>query len=230
MSLKTPLSLTIACVGIIFSNSTFSGNNHCLSKVTMSFTAEHWLNSSSSEVTVNINASAPADKTDDLTETFKTRLSKISDDKAWQITDVNRSESDSGLIRLSAQATARIDNNQLGELQQKLNTLNTPGEQYKVIAINSQAELTAINKLKADLRNQLYQQIKSGQNELNAAKLNPDSQYTIYKVKFNDTNMQRPVSFAMNNAKNVRQTSNVTDKLHMSAVVTYGICPFPEDN
>lgn len=230
MSVKTTLALTIGCTALLFSNTGFSDHLHCLSKVSMSFNAEHWLNSSSSEVTVNINASAPADKTDDLTETFKSKLSKITDSQDWQITDVNRSESDSGLIKLSAKASARVENNQLGELQQKLNTLNTPGEQYKIVAISTQAELTSINKLKAELRNELYQQIKNGLQELNAAKLSREAQYTIYKIKFNDVTMPRPVSFAVTTTKNTRQASNVADKLQMSAKVTYGICPFPQDD
>lgn len=214
-----------AMVIIISTMSVCSFASKCSSKVTMNFYAEKLIKNKNSEVTVNINASAPADKADASSKTFLTKLKQISPQATWTVSSLNSSESDSGLMKISAQAIARIDNDKLGELRSKIKNLNVPGEQYKINNINNNAELTTINANKSSLRGDLYKQIIAGEKDLNAVMLDGHTNYKIYKIFFKDSNKAKPVRFMVAN-KTSHANNETSEKMYMSAQATYAICNF----
>ena len=219
-----PIKVVILILTSTWSLLAFSSHANCTTKVTMDFYTEKWLQTSNSEVTIAINASAPANKADAISKEFITKLSKISNQADWQITSINSSESESGLLKISAQANARIENNKLGELRTNLKSLSTPGEQYNISSISNQAELTTINNNKAALRKDLYAQIMKGENELNTANIDGKSSYKVYKIFFKDRNNPKVMGFVTTSAKNMRSNNDTSEKMYMSAQATYAIC------
>lgn len=219
-----PIRIAILILTSTWSLLAFSSNTCCTTKITMNFYTEKWLQTSNSEVTIDINASAAANKADAISKTFVAKLGKISNQADWQITSINSSESESGLLKIAAQATARIENNKLGELRTLLKDLSTPGEQYNISSISNQAELSAINMNKASLRNDLYKQIMKGEAELNATNIDGKTNYKVYKIFFKDRSEHQPMSFVNTSAKNIRSNNNTAEKIYMSAQATYAVC------
>ncbi len=202
-------------------------DSSCIRQVSMRFTAEHWVHSQTSLVNIGINASVPTQQVDNITEAVKTKLAHLSKTKGWHLVNLTRHESDSGLITITGTAVARLNNNMLSGLQEGLKTLNKPGEKYQIDHIDYQPDLNTINQAKSELRKALYQQVISGQQELNGALSQTNPGYVIYNINFNDERLPEPIAYMANTtrAKQSNQPQNnntsLSEKMQMSAHVTY---------
>ena len=231
MNTKTTLSLVLGLSCLTLTAPVFSMDDSCMSQVSMYFTTEGFVNSQTSLVSIGLSASVPANQVDALTETIKTKLAAISKEKSWRLINLTRNESDSGLMTITGQAVARLNNNAINTVQAQLKTLNKPGEKYTIDNIDYQADLQTINQAKAQLRTNLYQQMLIGQKELNAALPTSHSPFQLYKVNFNDATLPAPVAYIASNMhakqrNNSSQASSLSGKMKMSASVTYAT-PMP---
>ncbi len=218
-------ALALACSSLTLPAWAMSDN--CIRQISMHFTAEHWVNSETSLVSVGLSASVPAKDVDKLTDAIKTKLASISKNENWRLVNLVRRENDSGLITVTGQAVARLNHQALNTLQTELKSLNKPGEKYQIDNIDYQADLTTINTAKSELRKNLYQQALSGEKELNDALPNAKPAYQIYKINFNDGATTKPVTYmaASMHAKqrnNASQDTSLSEKMTMNAHVTYG--------
>ncbi len=202
----------------------------CMSQISMHFTAEHWVSSETSQVSVSISASVPEAEVNAITDAIKTKLTALSKVKDWRLVNLTREESASGLIVITGHAVARLNNNQLSALQAQLKTLNKPGEKYSMDGVDSKPSLETLNQARTALRADLYKQIINGQQELNAALPDAKGAYHIHAIHFNDARMPEPVAYAAANVRALKknyqdQDSSLSGKMQMSAVVTYGAIP-----
>lgn len=226
MKIKTAINLVLGLTALTITTPAFSLSESCMRQVSMHFTTENWVNSQTSLVSIALSASVPADQVDKLTETIKNKLTMASKEKNWRLVNLTRNESDSGLMAITGQAIARLNNNELSTLQAKLKTLNKPGEKYSIDNIDYQPDLHTINQAKKALRADLYQQIMTGLQELNIALPDTHPSYQIYKINFNDAQIQEPVAYVASKVRttqksNLLKNTTLSGKMHMSAYVTY---------
>jgi len=224
------LIISLSCLALTVP--TFAADASCMSQVSMHFTTEAWVNSKTSLVNIGLSASVPANQVDALTETIKTKLATISKEKNWRLINLTRNESDSGLMTITGQAVARLNNDAINTVQAQLKTLNKPGEKYTIDNIDYQPDLQTINQVKTELRANLYQQMLSGQKELNTALPTTHSPFQLYKVNFNDASLPAPVAYVASNVRvkqrnHSPQQTSLSGKMQMSADVTYA-APIPD--
>ncbi|MCH9757025.1 MAG: hypothetical protein K0U37_07545 [Gammaproteobacteria bacterium] len=227
MKAKTISTAILGFTCFTLTSAAFAMNDPCMKQVSMRFSAENWVNSQTALVSIALSASVPANQVDTLTETIKTKLAANSNVKDWQLINLTRNESDSGLMAITGQAVARLNNNELSALQAKLKALNKPGEKYTIDNIDYQPDLETINKAKSLLRTNLYTQIINGEKELNTALPKANSPYQIYTIMFNDASMSEPVAFVASKVRTARsnnaiKNTSLSGKMRMSASVTYG--------
>lgn len=236
MQNKTTILLVFAALmgaGVISVTSAIALNDNCVNQVSMNFTADNWVNSDTSLVSVAISASVPEAEVDKVTDTIKIKLAKASGKKNWRLVNLTRNESDSGLIALSGQASARLNNNELGALQAQLKSLNKPGEKYVIANIDHQPDQATMNKSQSELRVKLYNEINEELKSLNVALSDKQSSpYQIHKISFNNINSTiQPVMIykaaavrdgAMQDSSNRdADDASISGKISMSAYVTY---------
>ena len=198
----------------------------CMSQVSMNFTAESWVDSQTSLVSIGLSASVPEAKADKITDAIKAKLATASNGKDWRLINLTRNEDASGLMAITGQAVARLNNNELSALQAQLKTLNKPGEKYSIDNIDYQPDLQTINQARVTLRANLYTKITQGQKELNAALPDSKAFYHIQTINFNDARMPEPVAYVashvrMAKSKHAVNDSRLSGKMRMSANVTY---------
>ena len=233
MKSKLITILSVSVLATALTTSAFALNDNCVNQVSMNFTAENWVNSETSLVNVALSASVPAAQVDQVTEAIKTKLAKASGKKDWRLINLARNESDSGLISITGQAVARLNNSELGALQTKLKSLNKPGEKYAIGNIDHQPDQKTINNAQAKLRTQLYGEVGQELKALNTALPSASSPYEIHKINFNSVNkVSQPVMMYTassvrgrtaqdTNRNNAADNSSISGKMTMSAYVTY---------
>ncbi|MDF1678715.1 MAG: hypothetical protein P1U32_08495 [Legionellaceae bacterium] len=226
MHLKPVRQVILSFTCLATSLNAFAMDNTCIRQVSMRFTAEHWVHSQTSLVSISINASVPTQQVDNVTEAIKTKLAHLSKTKDWHLVNLTRHESNSGLITITGTAVARLNNNTLSGLQEGLKSLNKPGEKYQIDHIDYQPDLSTINQAKSELRKALYQQVISGQQELNTSLPKTNPGYVIYNINFNDARLPEPVAYMANTARakqsnRAQDNTSLSEKMQMLAHVTY---------
>jgi hypothetical protein len=237
MKTNLVLNLTLLSSCLILSVPAFSTGNTCdacMSQVSMHFTAESWVDSQTSLVSIGLRASVPSDQVDNVTQAIKTKLGKASNVDDWRLVNLTRKESDSGLMAVTGQAVARLNNNELSALQAQLKALNKPGEKYTIDDVDYQPDLQVLNLARTELRASLYTKIIQGQKELNAALPSSNASYQVHAINFNDARMPEPVAYVagtvrMAKSNHAGNDSRLSGKMNMSAHVTYS-APLPKCN
>jgi hypothetical protein len=229
MKTKTMLNLMLGLSCLTLAIPAFSMGNTCetcMSQVSMHFTAESWVDSQTSLVSIGLRASIPSEQVDNVTQAIKTKLAKASKVNDWRLVNLTRKEGESGLMALTGQAVARLNNNELSALQAQLKALNKPGEKYSIDDVDYQPDLHVLNQARTELRANLYTKIIQGQKELNTALPGAKASYQIHTINFNDVSMPEPVAYAAGNVRMAKSNhaggdSRLSGKMRMSANVTY---------
>ena len=78
-----------------------------LNKVTMHLTSQQWVETSTANVVVQVNASLNEQGLETAHSTINEKLAKISDQAKWHITRFDRNKNQSGLEELTVTAEAR---------------------------------------------------------------------------------------------------------------------------
>lgn len=153
-----------------------------LSKVNFQLTAEKWLSTDSAKVYVSVDAILPAAGMPALRNEINQGLKKIADGD-WHITTFNRSQTAAGVENVSAMAEVRLKENQLNNLHEIAQQISKTGLQFKIQNIDYSPTLTEIEKTKAALRDEIYQQASSEVSHLN--QIYPNEKFMIYDISFN---------------------------------------------
>ena len=192
-----------------------------LDTISFQLSAEKWASTQTAKVTVNINAALTDQQLGTIHSSILANLNKIVDSADWHITQFNRSKSDSGLEELLVIAQARVPESQLANLRDKAKSVSKPGETYTIAAIDFSPSLSEVEKVKAELRSEIYKEASQELERLN--KEYPDEKFFLHTIQFtSDSIMPQPqpramvfVETKMTNAS----TMSVSDKVVLNANV-----------
>lgn len=218
------LLITSVC-GLLFAQSVFADNNFepLLNKVTLDFSAEKWVTSKEALVTIGINLSLNDRDMSLVQSGILEKLNKIADKTEWHIIQFNSSLDQSGLEKIQGQATARLPESVFSELRERAKKLSHPGETFTIDDIQFTPSDTEIRDATSELRNMIYQQIKTEINQLNQTY--PEQKYTVHDIRF--FNAPGPLSMGvfMNQAKIARPSLPIGDQLKLTATVVLSAAP-----
>ena len=201
-----------------------------MDKVAYKVSVEQWATTTSALVTVTINANLGESGLETIHGQIEQNLKKISPNSRWHITSFNRSQSQSGLEQLTAQAEARIDSSHLGNIRSKAKSISKPGEKYTISDIVYKPSLKEIEAVQKILRNQVYKDIKQQLTQLNS--VYPGQNFHVYRInflpeRFVPTPGPRMMAMAKT-AGSMDSSLPVSDKVRVDAIVVLATDPkFP---
>lgn len=193
-----------------------------LDNVQLNLSAQEWVETQSAKVTVAVNAVLGRNDLVKLRQNIMSNLNKISSAK-WHITQFDRSQDNSGLEKLYATASARINQSDLTDLYANAKSVSKPGASYKVLSVQFKPSLQEIEKTKHKLRQNLYAQVMQELKLINQQ--SPQQSYSIHSIRFVDAlpvsnNYQpRAKQTMMLAAESASPSVAVSNRLTMSAVV-----------
>lgn len=153
-----------------------------LDTVSFQLSAEQWATSTTAKVVVGINATLSDAQLGAMHNTIMGNLSKIAANVDWHITQFQRSKNQSGLEQLYAEAEARIPENALTSLRQNADSISKPGETYTINAIDYAPSAAEIEKVRAELRSQIYDKVEAELVRLN--KVYSDEKFHLHSIDF----------------------------------------------
>lgn len=165
--------------------------NPPLNQVMFQVNAEQWVTTANPKVIIAVNAATAEDNLSDVYGSIKQKLRKVGGDTQWRISTFQRSQDKSGLEQVYVTAEARLPEAQLNKLREQLKSISKAGETYTIAGIDYSPTLIERQAALADLRTNLYNQIK-----LELAKLNatyPNQKYVVHTIDFMENNEAPPV-------------------------------------
>lgn len=176
-------SILTLVLGIIFTAAMAVSRTYPpLDTVTFQLSAEQWASSATAKVIVGINATLDDAQLATINNTIMANLQKIDGSADWHITQFTRSKNQSGLEQLSAQAEARLPINALSNLRQNAASVSKPGAVYSIDVIDFSPSAREIEKVRADLRSQIYVGVQQELARLN--KVYSDEKFYLYSIDF----------------------------------------------
>ena len=219
------LSLMGLVCASVFATS-YADDQSCQNQISMQLQEEGWVSSSTSQVTVSIQAATNKDNSSAVVAGITQKLkSVVKDPITWRLVDLSTEKNSAGLFAISAKMSARLNNAQLTELQNAIESLNKAGEQYKVEGIDYQPTLAEIADENTRLRVLLYKDVLGQEQIINSAF--SDKKYQLQTLSFDSpyTATPRPmVMFAGNGATRQASASASTpfsQQLILTANVTF---------
>lgn len=201
-------------------------HHRCQSKInTVSYqtSAESAIKVEKAKVMVTLNSTINPQKAEQVKSNATEQLQKIVTDSEWSIENYSQQMTNSGLLDVSVIFKARLDLNQINQLNAQLDSLNTSGQKYTVANISYTPNLKNIESTKNDLRITMLGQINDQVHQLNQAE---HTHYKLKKVSFETNNAPSPrntaygVSYMTKSAANESQKSlKVSQKITMTANV-----------
>lgn len=157
--------------------------------VTLELRAEQWVTTKTALVTVSVDATLDKSNAIVVREEIMKRLSEeVAKDASWNITTFSSSQNESGLEQLHVEATARLDENLLANLRERVKNITKPGLTFKVNNIDFSPSLEELEKTKAELRANLYKEALAEAGHLNA--IYPDKKYYVHSITINFAEIQ----------------------------------------
>ncbi|MFA5960603.1 MAG: hypothetical protein WC785_08795 [Tatlockia sp.] len=170
-----------------------AGHKNTLDKVEYRVSAKQWVTTQTVLLTVNINATLTNADLVRVREDIMANLGKIAPG-AWQLTQFDRSQDNSGLDKLRVVAEARIPQNGLKDIYQNAQKVSKPGVTYQINGVEFKPSLQEIEQVKAQLRESLYQQINSELLRLN--KIYADQKYSVHGITVYEGEQELPMAKA----------------------------------
>lgn len=198
-----------------------------LDKVSLSFSAEQWVKTSTAKLEVSINAVLTNTSLAEMRSKILKNLNTIAKAQ-WHITQFNRSQDNSGLERLYVNAQARVDQALLANVNDSAKKVSQPGAKYQVANIDFSPSDQDIQSVKNLIRQDLYQKVQSEVAQLNQQF--KEQHYSVFRVLIvspDELANQRPQlqRFAKKNmvlaeAASYGANISVSNKVKLTALVT----------
>ncbi|MES2204303.1 MAG: hypothetical protein V4496_03695 [Pseudomonadota bacterium] len=218
--------LGIICASVFVTS--YADHQSCQNQISMQLQEEGWVSSTTAQVTVSIQAATNKDNSSEVVASITKKLKSVVNEKdpvAWRLVDLSTEKNSAGLFAISAKMSARLNNAQLTQLQNMIQSLNKAGEQYKVDSIDYQPTLAEIADENTRLRVLLYKDVLGQEQIINSAFA--DKKYQLQTLSFDSpyTATPRPmVMFAGNAATRQASASTSTpfsQQLILTANVTF---------
>lgn len=150
-------------------------------KVSLTFSAQHWVKTETANVDVDINATLTHNSLLQVRKQILTNLNNIVKGD-WHITQFKRNQNSSGLETLYVSASARVKQSSIALISEKAKKVSAPGIQYKIANIDFSPSAQDENKIEALVRQELYQQINKELSLLNNEYKGQN--YSLYSASF----------------------------------------------
>lgn len=197
--------------------------NPPLDKVVFQISAKQWVTTQTVLLKINVNATLSNADLVKARADIMDKLTKIAAGE-WHLTQFDRSQDSSGLEKLFVEAQARVPQASLTDIYQNAKNVSKPGTTYTINGVEFKPSLQEIQKVRAELRGQLYEQVNAELNILN--KIYTGQQYTVNRIYILDgDNMPQPQAYK---AREVVATAApaptlaVSNEMIMSALVEAG--------
>lgn len=175
---KTRFVFIIITFILGFSHSAFASS---LDKIIFQVSAEQWVQTTSANVIVQINATLGNQGLAAVRLDVLNNLNTIAKGE-WHITQFDRSQDNSGLERLNITAEARLNENQLANLRDIARKVSKPGTQYTIQDIQFTPDMASLETARATLRQTLYNKIKEETTKVN--QIYAPQQFNVYNIDF----------------------------------------------
>ncbi|WP_019217614.1 hypothetical protein [Legionella tunisiensis] len=154
-----------------------------LDKVMYQVSAKQWVTTKTALLTVNINATLTNADLVKARADIMSNLAKIAGGE-WHLTQFDRSQDSSGLEKLYVVAQARVPQASLTDIYKNAKNVSKPGATYDIGAVEFKPSLEEIQQIKAQLRQRLYEEVKTEVGQLN--KVYPNQNYSLNRLIFLD--------------------------------------------
>lgn len=197
-------------------------NQLVLDQIQFQLTSKQWVKTEQAKLQISINATLSNTDLVKARNDIMTNLTKIAKGE-WHITQFIRSQDSSGLEKLYVEAQARVPQQALTTVNVQAKAVSKPGATYKVANIDFTPSLTETQKVKEQVRADLYKRINTEIESLN--KQYPQQKFSVHSVQFVDGNapMPRPTYKAreMNTMALAAQAPglSVSNNIQMTALV-----------
>ncbi len=205
------LSVMCACLYV----TTYADEKNCQAQISLQLQEEGWVTSKAAQVTVGIQVATSKNDISSLMDNITDKLKKLVKPSAvWRLVDLSTQKNSAGLFAVSAQMTARLDNDQLAQLQSQIESLNKAGEQYKIDNIDYQPTLSEIAAENTRLRGLIYQDILEQEKLINTAF--SGSAYQLYSLSFDSPYVATPKAMMMYTATSGTRQTTTNDAMPFS--------------
>ncbi len=153
-----------------------------LPQVSLQLTADQWVTTQTSKVTVAMDALLNKDQLAKAQGNFQAGLNKIASGIEWHITEFSRTGSKANLEQIHAVAEARLPETALAGIRERAKSLSMEGQTYTIQDIIYSPSVDEISAVTAKLRSQIYTQAKAELGRLNA--VFPQPNYSLYSINF----------------------------------------------
>jgi uncharacterized protein YggE len=151
-------------------------------KVSFTVSAEDWVQTTTANVTVHIDATLPGADAGKTRADMQKAVASLAGDAEWRFASFDHAQDQSGLETWHAELEARLKETALGGLADKAKSASKPGLQIKIGDIDFTPSLAETEAVKAKLRVQLYGQINDELKHLNDAE--PGRSFRVGTVSF----------------------------------------------
>lgn len=134
--------------------------------INLSFTVDDYIDSSSAEVTVNIDASLDDDGVE-LKNTIVQDLEKITSGVTWRFSNVNRTKDRTGRENWYVEAKARLTDGDLAVISKKCKDQGKTGLQYRVSSVDYTPTRNEFEVARRSLRQKLNELVVQELDALN---------------------------------------------------------------
>ncbi len=162
-----------------------------LDKIVFQLSSKQWVSTQSALLEVHINCTLTNGDMVKARAEIMANLQKVAASE-WHLLRFERSQDNSGLEKLDVQAQARVAQNDLAAVYQQAKSVSRPGAQYTIGAIEFKPSLEEVQKVKAAIREQLYQQVNDELGRIN--KVYPGQKYSISNLVFSEGDGMQPVA------------------------------------
>ncbi|MZR29923.1 hypothetical protein [Sneathiella litorea] len=151
-------------------------------QVVLNLTTEGWVKTDTARVSVYFELVQQEEATDALKNRIDGSLQSLAKDVEWRITSSRQQLDQTGLNRWYVSAEARIPEAVLAGLQDRAKEASSPGYKATISNVDFTPSLAEFEKLRGDLRSQIYQQALDEVARLN--KVMPGADYHVRKIDF----------------------------------------------
>ncbi len=163
-----------------------------LNDVKYTIAAEQWVTTNTAKVIMSIDANLDQAGLDKLQTQVLEHLNAMAKDANWRLTQFNRSQDQSGLEKVQIQAQARLPEQELANIRAQAKKISKPGMKYSVASIDYSPSLGDVEKVRDQLRSDIYTRVK---NEIALLEKNyPEQDYFVHSIDFDP--MARPAPMA----------------------------------
>lgn len=164
-----------------------------LDKIMFQTSAREWVSTQSALLNVSIDATLTNADLVKARADIMANLNTITKGE-WHLLSFDRSQDSSGLERVNVMAQARVNQSVLTDIYQNAKSVSKPGAQYTISGIDFKPSLDEVQRVQAEVRKKLYQQVNDELERINKAY--PKQSYSVSTITFVDgDNPQPPVAY-----------------------------------